>query len=231
MARDLAVPPGPQSKNHTLDDCIRNPLCRDVLSVGHRGTIVWGPENTIPAFETALAMGADAVEMDVQETKDGELILMHDATLDRTTDCRGEVAQKSWAEIKVCKVIPLLPGIESASIPTFYEALNALRGRTVIEVDVKTPLSAAKVASEISQAGMTNQVMVLTGSIVAANFTRLRASLSWRKQIATATSWSFSGCPASQWRSKLTSSYCLRCKTGCIELAPVSLWMPLRRVT
>jgi glycerophosphoryl diester phosphodiesterase len=168
MARDLAVPPGPQSKHHTLDDCIRNPLCKDVLAVGHRGTMVWGPENTIPAFETALAMGADAVEMDVQETKDGELILMHDATLDRTTDCRGEVAQKSLAEIKGCKVIPLLPGIESAPIPTFWEALNALRGRTVIEVDVKAPLSAAKVAREVSQARMTNQVMVLTSSIVAA---------------------------------------------------------------
>ena len=170
MARDLAVPPGPQSKNNTLDGCIRNPICRHVLSVGHRGTIVWGPENTVPAFETALAMGADAVEMDVQETKDGELILMHDATLDRTTNCRGEVAQKSLAEIKGCKVIPLLPSIESAPIPTFWEALKALRGRTVIEVDVKTPLSAAKVAREISQARMTNQVMVLTSSIVAANF-------------------------------------------------------------
>jgi len=175
-ARDLAVPLGQRSDNHTLTDCIRNASCSKVLSVGHRGTIVWGPENTIPAFETALAMGADAVEMDVQETRDGVLILMHDATLDRTTNCTGEVAQKSWVEIKGCRVIPLLPGIESARIPTFREALDALKHNppltdgTVIEVDVKAPLSAAKVATEISQAGMTNQVMVLTSSIVAAKF-------------------------------------------------------------
>jgi glycerophosphoryl diester phosphodiesterase len=141
-----------------------------VLSVGHRGTIAWGPENTIPAFMTAIAMGADAVEMDVQATKDGVLILMHDATLDRTTNCSGEVAQKTWAEIKGCWVIPLLPGIQSARIPTFREALNALRGRTVIEVDAKAPLSAAKVAWQISQAGMKKQVMVLTSSIATANF-------------------------------------------------------------
>jgi glycerophosphoryl diester phosphodiesterase len=169
-AQSLAVPLGPPSGNHTLDDCIRKRSCSDVLSVGHRGTIVWGPENTIPAFMTALAMGADAVEMDVQATKDGVLILMHDATLDRTTNCSGEVAQKTWTEIKGCLVIPLLPGIQSARIPTFREALNALRGRTVIEVDVKAPLTAAKVAWQISQAGMKKQLMVLTSSIATANF-------------------------------------------------------------
>jgi glycerophosphoryl diester phosphodiesterase len=119
---------------------------------------------------TALAMGADAVEMDVQATKDGVLILMHDATLDRTTNCSGEVAQKTWTEIKGCLVIPLLPGIQSARIPTFREALNALRGRTVIEVDLKAPLTAAKVAWQISQAGMKKQVMVLTSSIDAAKY-------------------------------------------------------------
>ena len=108
--------------------------------------------------------------MDVQATKDGVLILMHDATLDRTTNCSGEVAQKTWTEIKGCLVIPLLPGIQSARIPTFREALNALRGRTVIEVDVKAPLSAAKVAWQVSQAAMKKQVMVLTSSIATANF-------------------------------------------------------------
>jgi glycerophosphoryl diester phosphodiesterase len=175
-ARDLAVPLGQRSDNHTLTDCIRNASCSKVLSVGHRGTIIWGPENTIPAFQTALAMGADAVEMDVQETADGVLILMHDATLDRTTNCSGEVAKKTWAEIMACKVIPLLPGIESAPIPTFYDALKTLKALgdgktgTVIEVDVKTPLSAAKVAGEISKAGMKDQVMVLTSSIVVAKF-------------------------------------------------------------
>jgi glycerophosphoryl diester phosphodiesterase len=148
------------------------PLGPGVLSVGHRGTIVWGPENTIPAFMTAIAMGADAVEMDVQETADGVLILMHDATLDRTTNCSGEVAKKTWAEIKwpACKVIPLLPGIQSAPIPRFQDVLYKLKGRTVIEVDVKTPFSAEEVARQISRAGMKKQVMVLTSSIDAAKF-------------------------------------------------------------
>jgi hypothetical protein len=104
----LAVPVGPSSNNHTLYDCIRNPFCDDVLSVGHRGTIIWGPENTIAAFSAAIGMGADAVEMDVRHTKDGTLVLMHDATLDRTTNCSGQISQKTWDEIKNCKVLPII---------------------------------------------------------------------------------------------------------------------------
>jgi glycerophosphoryl diester phosphodiesterase len=165
----LAVPVGPSSDNLTLGDCIRSTACDDVLSVGHRGTIIWGPENTIAAFKAAIGMGADAVEMDVQNTMDGKLILMHDATLDRTTNCRGQISQKTWDEIKDCKVLPILPGIQSDNIPTFSDALKALKGETVIDVDVKTTLI-DQLASEVNTAGMENQVMVLTGSKDAAKF-------------------------------------------------------------
>jgi glycerophosphoryl diester phosphodiesterase len=165
----LAVPLGRSSDNHTLDDCIRNPICNDVLSVGHRGTIIWGPENTIAAFKAAIGMGADAVEMDVRNTKDGKLILMHDATLDRTTNCSGQISQKTWNEIKNCKVLPILPGIQSDNIPTFSAALSALKGKTVIDLDVKTTLI-DQVASEIKAAKIVDQVMVLTSSKDAAMF-------------------------------------------------------------
>jgi glycerophosphoryl diester phosphodiesterase len=151
------------SDNHTLDDCIRKPACDDVLSVGHRGTIIWGPENTIAAFNAAIEMGADSVEMDVRNTKDGVLILMHDDTLDRTTNCSGTISQKTWDEIKDCKVHPILPGIQSDNFPTFSAALMALKGRSVIDLDVKTALI-DQVALEVIAAGMEDQVMVLTSS-------------------------------------------------------------------
>jgi len=151
------------SENHTLDDCIRNPSCNDVLSVGHRGTIIWGPENTIDAFNAAIGMGADAVEMDVRNTKDGVLILMHDDTLDRTTNCSGSISQKTFDEIKDCKVFPIQPGIQSAEIPTFSKALNELNGKTVIDLHLNTALI-GQVAEEIKAAGMQDQVMVLTSS-------------------------------------------------------------------
>jgi len=165
----LTVPVGRFIDNHTLDDCIRNPVCNDVLSVGHRGTIIWRPENTIAAFKAAIAMGADAVEMDVRKTKDGKLILMHDATLDRTTNCSGQISQKTWDEIKNCKVLPIQPGIQSDNIPTLDAALRSLKGKTVIDLDVKAaPID--KVASSVIAARMENQVMVLTSSKDAATF-------------------------------------------------------------
>ena len=165
---EWAIPVGPPSDNHTLDDCIRNPACSKKLSVGHRGTIIWAPENTKSAFDAALLMGADAVEMDVQSTRDGVLILMHDATLDRTTNCRGQVAQQTWAEIRNCAVRPILPGIQSDKIPTFRGALEWLKGKTVIDVDVKNPVLVEKVAMEIAAANMQHQVMLLTETLEAA---------------------------------------------------------------
>lgn len=167
---EWTVPAGPASDNHTLDDCIRNPACTDRLSVGHRGTVIFAPENTKAAFDAALVMGADAVEMDVRSTRDGVLILMHDATLDRTTDCRGQVAQRTWDEIKGCTVRSALPGIPSDKIPRFADALEFLKGRTVIDVDLKVQVLNEQVAAAIRAAQMQNQVMVLTGSRDAAEF-------------------------------------------------------------
>ena len=165
---EWTIPVGPASDNHTLDDCIRNSACSKKLSVGHRGTITWAPENTKAALDAALLMGADAVEMDVRSTRDGILILMHDATLDRTTNCRGQVAEKTWGEIKDCKVRPILPGIQSDKIPTFRDALAWLKGKTVIDVDVKNPILIGKVATEVRAANMQHQVMVLTETLEAA---------------------------------------------------------------
>jgi glycerophosphoryl diester phosphodiesterase len=156
------------SDNHTLYDCIRNSACKNVLSVGHRGTIIWGPENTIAAFQTAIGLGADAVEMDVRNTKDGVLILMHDDTLDRTTNCSGIISQKTWTEIKDCRV-HRTGSSQSGNIPMFSAVLSALKGETVIDLDVKTTLI-DQVASEIKAAGMENQVMVLTSSKYEAMF-------------------------------------------------------------
>ena len=152
------------SDNRGLDDCILNPTCNKVLSVGHRGTIVWAPENSLAAFQAALQMGADAVEMDLRNSKDGVLFLMHDETLDRTTNCRGKIEDKVWDEIKKCKAKAILPGIPRQPIPSFADALKSLKGKTVIDVDINTELT-EKAVQEIKKRGMENQVMLLTSSL------------------------------------------------------------------
>lgn len=68
--------------------------------VAHRGAAVKAPENTLPAFELARRLGADGVELDVQATADGEVIVFHDMTLDRTTDGTGPVFATPWATVE-----------------------------------------------------------------------------------------------------------------------------------
>ncbi len=68
--------------------------------IGHRGAPGHAPENTIVGFERALELGADVLEMDVWMTSDGELVVIHDATVNRTTDGSGRVADLSWEEIQ-----------------------------------------------------------------------------------------------------------------------------------
>ncbi len=68
--------------------------------IGHRGAAGMAPENTLVSFDKALADGADFIEIDLQESKDGEILIFHDATLERTTNGEGEVQQWSLKEFK-----------------------------------------------------------------------------------------------------------------------------------
>jgi len=68
--------------------------------IGHRGAAAFAPENTLPAFAHAVEVGADAVELDLHCSSDGELMVIHDDTLDRTTDGAGAVEERSLAELR-----------------------------------------------------------------------------------------------------------------------------------
>ena len=72
-----------------------------VWNVAHRGASADRPENTVPAFELAIAQRADVVECDVRRTSDGVLLLMHDATVDRTTSGSGELRSMTAAEARL----------------------------------------------------------------------------------------------------------------------------------
>ena len=67
-----------------------------MLVVGHRGAPNKAPENTLASFEAAIAIGVDAIELDVHLSRDGHLIVIHDAALDRTTDGQGLVHEHVW---------------------------------------------------------------------------------------------------------------------------------------
>ena len=70
------------------------------LRTGHRGARGIAPENTLPAFQAGVDAGVDILEFDVQLTKDGEVVVIHDPTVDRTTDGSGKIADKTLAELQ-----------------------------------------------------------------------------------------------------------------------------------
>ena len=105
-------------------DCLADPGCTQVLIAAHRGYHAVEPENSLAALRAAATLGADLVEVDVRDTADGELVLMHDAEIDRTTDGTGLVGELTWAELQARRLVlgdPSNP--ESYSIPRFVDAL------------------------------------------------------------------------------------------------------------
>jgi len=95
--------------------------------VAHRGDSAHLPENTIEAFEAAIAAGAEVVEFDVRLTGDGVAVVMHDADVARTTDGSGIVRSLTLADVRALRIA--LPGGGAAGVPTLEEALRALAGR------------------------------------------------------------------------------------------------------
>lgn len=109
-----------------------------IIAVGHRGTVRFAPENTIAAFKKAIEMGLDLIEFDVRETKDGHLVIMHDETVDRTTDGSGRVSDLTLAEIKRLDAGSWFgPQFQGERVPTLDEALEVLRDRALPDVDFK----------------------------------------------------------------------------------------------
>jgi glycerophosphoryl diester phosphodiesterase len=111
------------------------------LVIAHRGDSAHRPENTLASFASALEVGATLVELDVQLTADGEVIVIHDATLDRTTSGRGDVRGMSLAEVReVSAGFPERFGEVWAGerVPTLAEVLGLVRGRARVMIEIKT---------------------------------------------------------------------------------------------
>jgi len=107
--------------------------------IGHRGAAGLAPENTLAAIKTAIEMSLDYVEIDVRLTKDGELVVIHDSTLKRTTGIKkSRVHQLSLKEIKNLDAGSWFdPSFSEEKIPTLDEVLNLLNGKTGLMLEIK----------------------------------------------------------------------------------------------
>ncbi len=138
-----------------------------VLNIGHRGASGYAPEHTIPSYDLALKMGADYIEQDLQLTKDGVLVVMHDETLDRTArptaesapgDCTGLVIEKTLAQIKTCDVGAWFnetypkyadPSYVGLKIPTLEEVFQRYGKDVNYYIETKNPESAPGMEEEL----------------------------------------------------------------------------------
>ncbi len=105
------------------------------MIVAHRGASSAEPENTLPAFEAAVAAGADCAEFDVRLTSDGVPVVLHDARVERTTDGAGLVRALSLRDVKRLRVRTASGG--SVEVPTLAEVLSLLSGRAAVDIEVK----------------------------------------------------------------------------------------------
>lgn len=112
------------------------------------------PENSLAALERCVALGVDLVEIDVRRTSDGQLIIMHDAKVDRTTDGKGRVADQTLAQIQALR----LKDGEDEAPPTLEAFLAAARGRILVNIDLKGPY-AAEAAAIARRIGATEWVL------------------------------------------------------------------------
>jgi glycerophosphoryl diester phosphodiesterase len=138
------------------------------VSVGHRGAAGHAPENTIVSFETALRQGAEVVELDVRRSRDGELVVIHDATVDRTTDGRGKVAEMTLGELRALDAGARHGGAFGGTrIPTLRETLEWASGRTELAVEIKGdphPQDGVveQVVRLVAEHGMVDRVIVIS---------------------------------------------------------------------
>ena len=111
----------------------------ETLVFGHRGAMAQAPMNTLASFQEACAQGADGIELDAQWTKDERLVVMHDATVDATTDGQGAVAELTLAQLKALDAGGwFAAAFAGESIPTLDEVFAAFKDRMLINVEIKS---------------------------------------------------------------------------------------------
>lgn len=115
---------------------------KSVQKIGHRGAKAYIAENTLESIQRALDLNVDAIEVDVHKCRTGELLVFHDFTLDRLTDGSGEIAKKSYAELKELFVS------DSFKIPLLTEVLDLIERKCLINIELKG-LNTAHAACQI----------------------------------------------------------------------------------
>ena len=156
------LPPRPPAA-----ECLRDPACDRIMVAAHRGEHSIYPENSIASIRAAARGGISLAEIDVQVSADGVLVVMHDGTVDRTTDGEGETSSFTWAQLQELLLDGGDPGDpETSRIPTFEQALAVAREEGIsLYVDIKT--SRTDLVAQAVHAGNYEDIALLRDDIPA----------------------------------------------------------------
>ena len=124
------------------------------MIIGHRGAAGYEPENTLRSFRKAIEIGVDWIELDVRRTADGHLVVIHDDTVDRTTNGHGRVRDMSLNEIKN------LDAGKGDLVPTLQEVIDLAKGRVKMIVEIKEDGTEVEVLNAIEKNDITEETII-----------------------------------------------------------------------
>lgn len=153
---------GSTAQGTKLDSILRDFTYRpeQVLIAAHRATNDHYPENSLEAITESIRIGIDIIEIDIRQSKDGELVIMHDRTIDRTTNGSGKVDDYTLSELKGYNLI-FNEQVTGFQIPTFEEVLQLAKGKILLDIDFKLEdmASIKKTYALIEKYGMEEQIL------------------------------------------------------------------------
>lgn len=113
-------------------------MAQNLQLTAHRGASGYAPENTLSSVREALEIGVDRIEIDVQQTSDGVVVVLHDKTLDRTTNTKGAVGKMTWNELKSVKAYGKFEtDFPNEPIPTLEQVFELMDGSTEFVIEIK----------------------------------------------------------------------------------------------
>ena len=149
-------------------------MTHHIQKVAHRGGTALAPQNTLAAFRNALTLPIDAIELDVQMTRDGHVVVFHDNTVDKLTNGTGNMLDLDFSYLRSLNAAAHFPGgwPEPQQIPTLREVLNLAKDHVQVYIEIKFserdgvfgryPNIAEAVVEEVRSAGMLDQVLIIS---------------------------------------------------------------------
>ena len=136
------------------------------IRIAHRGASGIAPENTLAAFNKAIEIGVDAIELDLHGTADSEVVVIHDPTLDRTTNMCGTIKQTTLARIKQVDAGSWFhPQFKGETIPTLEEALDCIAGKTIAVLEIKDSSITQVVVQKVIEMSLLESVVIISFNI------------------------------------------------------------------